>query len=554
MKKMLILLLLCLSSLIPYISSMLTTANLQTDNLVSEELEIVADSPKMTNESIKYLRPAENLKEGQIQPPGVRPAPYNKQKLSTSLGTHKVLVLLVDFSDQVGVKNKTYFEDLIFTDNPGSTAHYYATTSRGQVAIDGEVAGSGWYRASNTLSWYGEDNVTEGDDQKNGEIYELAEELILLADADVDFSEYDTDSDNHIDHLMIVFAGSGQESSSVSSDIWSHSWAVPGGVSVDGINVTSYTMQSENSPMGVFAHEFGHDLGLPDLYDTDYSSDGIGDWGMMAGGSWNGGGAHPAHFCAWSQIQLGWITPTNLTVGGTYTLHSFNDTGEVYKIAINDPNEYFLLAYRQKEGYYDHYLPGSGLLIWHIDDLKLEVEYPESPNDDENHKLVDLEEADGGEDLDVYDADEGSATDPFNGINAEFSFNTTPNSNDYADLPSGIKVSSVKNTTRRQSSATIEFTADLNSWPYSGNSSEGAFQLRDGKTYSFQLDGSNSFWFALNPTSPRQGLNVSFILQYSNLSSNDVIVDILSPDNQTVIDSYTPSGDPFIFNYTFLTG
>ena len=61
--------------------------------------------------------------------------------------------------------------------------------------------------------------------------------------------------------------------------------------------------------IGVFCHEFGHVLGLPDLYDTDYSSRGVGYWSMMAGGSWNGGGLYPSHFDAWSKYQLGWVNP-----------------------------------------------------------------------------------------------------------------------------------------------------------------------------------------------------------------------------------------------------
>src|SRR2546426_4775425 len=71
-------------------------------------------------------------------------------------------------------------------------------------------------------------------------------------------------------------------------------------------------MVSEDSPLGVSVHEFGHDLGLPDLYDTDYSSDGAGIWDVMSEGAWNGAprGSSPAMFSAWSKIRLGWFTPT----------------------------------------------------------------------------------------------------------------------------------------------------------------------------------------------------------------------------------------------------
>src|SRR5256712_3836672 len=71
-------------------------------------------------------------------------------------------------------------------------------------------------------------------------------------------------------------------------------------------------MVSEDSPLGVSVHEFGHDLGLPDLYDTDYSSDGAGIWDVMSEGAWNGAprGSSPPMFSAWSKIRLGWLTPT----------------------------------------------------------------------------------------------------------------------------------------------------------------------------------------------------------------------------------------------------
>ncbi|MFX1252953.1 MAG: M6 family metalloprotease domain-containing protein [Promethearchaeota archaeon] len=544
MKKTVILLLFSVSSLILPLFSTWNMAEPLLNPSFSESV-MVLETPEPT----KYLRPAEYLTAGEKQPANVKGTPFNKQK-TPALGNQKLLVLMVDFSDQVGSNSKSHYDNLIFSDNPGSVKHYYSTTSREQVTIIGAVGGTGWYRAPETMVHYGADQIPgSGDDDKNGEIYELVEDLVQLADANVDFSDYDTDGDDYVDHLVVVHAGAGQESSMDPDDIWSHRWAVPGGVLVDGVYVYSYAMQAEDSPLGTFAHELGHELGdLPDLYDYDSSSDGIGKWGMMAGGAWNGGGSRPAHFSAWSQVQLGWSTPTIIDIGDTYTLHSFNDTGEVYKIVINEsPYEYFLLSYRQEEGYYDSYLPGSGLMIWHIDESMVD-------NDNENHKLVDLEEADGNENLDTYGGDQGSATDPFNGTSAEFSFDTTPNSNAYTGEQSGIKISQVVNVTEGQNSAAINFTVDLDVWTYTGESSEQAIPLGDGKTKNFQLNGFEDRWFYYGPTSPRQGLDISFTLQFSGVSPSDVTLEILSPNNITVLSSLTPSASPFAFNYTFLTG
>ncbi|MFX1534594.1 MAG: M6 family metalloprotease domain-containing protein [Promethearchaeota archaeon] len=551
MKKIAILLLFSLGLFIlPLFSTWSTAAPLSNVSSFNEPV-MVFETPEMPSDPTKYLRPAEYLAAGEKQPASVKGTPFNKQK-TPALGNQKLLVLMVDFSDQVGSNSKSYYENLIFSDNPGSVKHYYSTTSREQVTIIGTVGGTGWYRAPETMVHYGADQVPgSGNDDKYGEIYELVEDLVQLADANIDFSDYDTDGDDYVDHLIVVHAGEGQESSRDSDDIWSHRWAVPSSILVDGVYVYTYAMQAEDSPLGTFAHELGHELGdLPDLYDTDYSSDGIGKWGMMADGAWNGGGSRPAHFSAWSQTQLGWITPTIIDTTGTYTLHSFNDTGEAYKIVINEsPYEYFLLSYRQEEGYYESYLPngGSGLLIWHIDESM-------SNNDNENHKLVDLEEADGNEDLDIYLGDQGSATDPFNGTSAEFSFDTTPNSDAYSGEQSGIKISTVVNVTGAQNSAAINFTVDLDFWTYSGDSSEQAFPLRDGKTKNFQLNSTEAYWFYYGPTSPRQGLDVSFELQFSGVSPSDVTLEILSPNNITVVSSLTPLASPFVFNYTFLTG
>ncbi|TLZ85456.1 MAG: protease, partial [Methanobacteriota archaeon] len=106
------------------------------------------------------------------------------------------------------------------------------------------------------------------------------------------------------------------ESSPSNKDlIWSHRWAVldadpttPGSQSqtADGVQIYGYTMESEDFVIGTVAHEFGHDLGLPDLYDTDGSSAGAGIWDIMSLGSWNGApaGSSPAHMSAWSLLRL----------------------------------------------------------------------------------------------------------------------------------------------------------------------------------------------------------------------------------------------------------
>jgi hypothetical protein len=138
------------------------------------------------------------------------------------------------------------------------------------------------------------------------------------------------------------------------------------------------TLAGGISTMGVFAHEYGHALGLPDLYDTDYSSQGAGDWSLMSGGSWNGAariGDRPAHLDAWCKYALGWATPMLIAASqDNITIAPASQSNAVYQFLPGSPasgGEYFLVENRQTTpGSFDYALPGPGLLIWHIDESR----------------------------------------------------------------------------------------------------------------------------------------------------------------------------------------
>ncbi|MEM3342451.1 MAG: M6 family metalloprotease domain-containing protein, partial [Thermoplasmata archaeon] len=352
-------------------------------------------------------------------------------------GTEYVLAILVDFPDLPGRREVSYFNNLLFGNN-GSMKKYYEEVSYGNLTIEGEVAGNKWYRLANSHRWYGEDEETfygPNIDSRNTQRYQIAIDALKAADRDIDFSIYDKNRDGRIGerelHIIIIAAGESQSTSGNSTDLWPHRWYILNNTFLDGINVSGnrscgYSLCTEESGMGTFAHEFGHDLGLPDLYDTSYNSYGVGQWCLMGYGSYGGNGSWPSHLSPWCKIYLGWLEPVNVSWNYiSYDLPAVEIVPEVLKLYISR-NEYFLVENRQKAGF-DKELPGAGLLIWHIDDSVGNVTY-NTVNSNYIHKRVDLEEADD-EGLDEM-LDWGSKYDPWYRENRAMpSSGFTPSSN-----------------------------------------------------------------------------------------------------------------------------
>ena len=378
--------------------------------------------------------------------PSTRPDTFGRSAPARAItGTRRALVLIVDFSDEAATQTQSHYTDMLFSSGAyptGSMRDFYTEASYGALTVDGLVSGTGgptpgWYRAPQPKSYYTNGGFGYGDYPNNSQ--KLVEDLVALAAPHVDFSDYDNDGDGIVDALVVLAAGTGGEVTGDSGDIWSHAWAVPTPVDVDGVAVSGYFIAPEDGRVGVMAHELGHSLmHWPDLYDTDYSSSGTGSWDLMAGGSWNSGGDRPAHPTAWCKLKAGWVAPT--VVSGTHvdtTVYPYETHPQVLQLPVGAPggSEYFLATNRQRTGF-DDGLPGAGLIIEHVDESR-------GNNTDELHYLVDIEQCDGLQDLN-RNANRGDAGDAWPvGGGTVFDAGSTPASRAYDGTDSEIAVTAI---------------------------------------------------------------------------------------------------------------
>lgn len=222
------------------------------------------------------------------------------------------------------------------------------------------------------------------------------------------------------EQAIVFFAGDGRESHvgrPPDTDPWSNYVGLASGFGrIRGASVIAETQVEPFSAFGVLCHEFGHQLGLPELYAPGGAPhEGIGVWGLMGQGTWVDKGRHPPHPCAWSKLRLGWVdvrTVTETTRG--IALAPITRQPEVVKIPMpgGPPEEYLLVEHRTRSGA-DAKLPGEGLLVWHVDERRENFRRAQS---DAAHKLLHLVEADGRGDLDrghAHAGNRGDAGDPW---------------------------------------------------------------------------------------------------------------------------------------------
>ena len=272
----------------------------------------------------------------------------------------RVLFIMVQFTDTACTFTPAQMQANMFGNTatgPGNLADYYFEISYGHLGLQGTVvgnaAGTGCVALANNRLHY---------DEGPGSDDTLVAEAVGLVDGQVNFADFDNDGNGVVDALGIIYAGGGPhdgcDATYVETDdnnLWPHSGSTGGTGTADGVTVNPFIINSERTrragtngvaactqiqTIGLFAHEFGHSLGLPDLYDTDDSSAGVGRWSTMASqySSTVNLADTPAHFDPFSKWFLGWITPTDYTgqnVG--VNLDQAADSGMVARFLAN-PN------------------------------------------------------------------------------------------------------------------------------------------------------------------------------------------------------------------------
>ena len=349
-----------------------------------------------------------------------------KEKLNNfpTIGEVHSLVILVQFADTkfstVGSDAHQFFNNMLnepgFTYSNGangSARDFYLNSSNGRFQPQFDVIGP--VTLPEKYSYYGANKGSSVDNPARLE--QFVREACTLADPLVDFSQYDHNQDGYIDNIYFFYAGKGEADSGDGNAIWPHSayysdMAKDAGLSetslkLNGVEVGNYTCSNEingtlitpqPAGIGTFVHEFGHVLGLADHYDVNYGMTTFapGSFDTMAQASYNNNGNTPAAFSAYERACLGWLDLTVLK-NGVDTLNvlpDLNDSNKAYMVPVGGTNdeEYFIMENRQKKGW-DAFIPGHGMLLWHIDYDAKAWEKNEL-NITVTHQRVDIVEAD----------------------------------------------------------------------------------------------------------------------------------------------------------------
>ena len=434
---------------------------------------------RYSSEQISYLFQINNMRKSVFR----NNDDNNRTSERVFTGVKSFPVILVGFQGKPFTKTQSEFEALLnqpnYTGNGmnGSLFDYFSDASYNNLLFTCDIYGP--YTLAGP--------ITDYDDECGGDPREMAKEAIQFAFADgCNFALYDYDNDGYVDGTHIIFAGYGQEGGLPPCQaIWSHASGFSP-LYLNGKYVYRYscspelrgTTGSNITYIGVIAHELGHIFGLPDLYDTDYAGSGgqsvdMGSWCLMAYGSWGDDGRTPSLPMAWCRNDLGWINCITLaSTPDNITLPNPQNEGITYRINTTTTNEYFLLENRQKIGR-DASVPGSGMLIYHVDE-NYSGWNDNSINCDPSHRGLYVKQAGCGT---FSDCSFNRDRDPYPyGSNNSFTDATVPDSKSWAGANTNSPITTIiSNPTNRTITfafmgGIIQYTVSVTANPTAGGS------------------------------------------------------------------------------------
>lgn len=372
-------------------------------------------------------------------------------------GDIRGLVILVEYQDVkfdtgYAVSAGDYFRNLVnqpgFSEygGTGSAVDYFTEQSGGQFRPKFDVLGP--VTLPNKMAYYG-GNDSSGDDSRP---HEMVIDACRLLDAEVDFKQYDNDGDGFVDNVFVFYAGQGEASYGSDDSVWPHAWEIHYGTgsyfTLDGVVIDRYACTNEwerSRPDGVgtFIHEFSHVMGLPDLYHTASSSAAYtpGAYSVMDYGPYNNNGRTPPVYSVYERNAMGWLIPEVLKEARTVSLGYIGDTNEGMLIQTPTETEFFLLENRQQKGW-DQYIPGHGMMIWHVDYDK-DIFDSNIVNNTRSHQYVDIVEANNNPN-NANETAMAGWTWPGTAGKTEFTSATTPALKDWEDTAIDVPVTAIE--------------------------------------------------------------------------------------------------------------
>ena len=414
-------------------------------------------------------------------------------------GTYNIPVVLISYSNVAVPYLTSSYTDVLFNPAPATRPYsvktYYEEASRNLITMNGVVFDP--IVADNPDTYY-EDGCRgiglgplgqpqnclhpgqNGTSARFGEL--LTEILTKLDDGTVNWGQFDNDGPDGIANSgdddgfvdFINFIHPEVDGACGTTHLWSHRFVI-NGVSATNyttktaragggfVRVRDYTLQSgvggndgctggQIMPIGTIAHETGHAFGLPDLYDTNGPSEGIGEWGLMGSGNYTRSYS-PAGFEAWSLFELGWVAVDTLTASRTVTVNPIQVSDTIFYAALAGTDEFILLENRDSllsdtaqmnSGYVKKKSPG--LLIWHIDQSLVDTRMgSNSVNSGQVHGVA-LEQADGLNQLRATSGgNRGDTGDSYPGstVNRSWTTSSNPAAHNNASAYAGFIIDSI---------------------------------------------------------------------------------------------------------------